>query len=161
MQALVGLFIVICIAGAAYQSLSPEAQAWTKLIGLALAFVIVVQLLGATWVALFGGPKKTKIRTNRGPVLADGICLTFEIDYTDAAGCYTSRQVDIQSITGSLHRDGTITLYGFSGYCHLRKDVRNFLFSRVRSAGDPETGEIIEDFQAVVAYEAGRRETVR
>jgi hypothetical protein len=178
MEFLWGLVILIFIGGIAYQSLSPEHQLLAKVIGTILLFGIAVRIVWAFFIVFLSGGEnandargnrgkqsspryKGQIRTNRGPVLSDGLSLKFEIDYTDAYGQSTSRLVTIRAITGTLHRDGSISLEGFSGYCHLRNDERNFLFERVRAAGDPKTGEIVEDFRALVAYRSGRRERVR
>lgn len=60
-----------------------------------------------------------------------------EIEYSDAQGVKTKRRVDINSCI--FEKNDSM----FTGYCHLRGEVRSFLASRVYSAVDCDTGSVI------------------
>lgn len=60
--------------------------------------------------------------------------------YTDFHGEPTERQVDIETCDPSS-KNGY-----FTGFCHLKNEVRTFKISRVRACVDLDTGELISDF---------------
>lgn len=64
---------------------------------------------------------------------------SLEIEYIDAAGLKTKRAVDVQYCVFS----GDTSM--LRGFCHLREASRAFRISRVQSAVDCETGEVIGD----------------
>ena len=66
---------------------------------------------------------------------------SIEIEYIDAAGLKTTRAVDVQYC--SFNGDSSM----FKGLCHLRNGQRMFKFSRVQSAVDLETGEVVRDLE--------------
>jgi hypothetical protein len=105
--------------------------------------------------------RPSPIRTNKGPYLAHDITVDVLLKYRDGVGEVTERLATVRQLTGTLHRDGSITLESMIAYCHLRKDARTFMFSRVVSAADPETGEVIDDVPTWVARRSGRMEPVR
>ena len=100
-------------------------------------------------------------RTHRGPRLSDGFSITLRIGYVGIVGETTERVVDVKYLDGTLHKDGTITLIGFGGYCHLREDDRDFIFQGLEWAAVPDTGEIIPNFPSWFARKVGRTEPVR
>lgn len=75
---------------------------------------------------------------------------SIEIEYIDAAGLKTTRAVDVQYC--SFNGDSSM----FKGLCYLRNAQRMFKFSRVQSAVDLETGEVVRDLENFlrVKYEA-------
>lgn len=60
--------------------------------------------------------------------------------YTDFHGEPTERHVDM------LTCDPSSPNGYFTGFCHLKNEVRTFKISRVRACVDLDTGELIEDF---------------
>ncbi len=60
--------------------------------------------------------------------------------YTDFHGEPTERQVDIETCDLSSQNGY------FTGFCHLKNEVRTFKISRVRACVDLDTGELISDF---------------
>lgn len=64
---------------------------------------------------------------------------SLEIEYSDAQGVITNRKVDIDRCI--FGRSDSM----FTGYCHLRGEVRSFRVSRVYHAVDCGTGEVIRN----------------
>lgn len=60
------------------------------------------------------------------------------IEYRSGNGCETAREITVEQYR---YKDDRGTL---SAYCHMRGARRTFVFSRILSATDPETGERIE-----------------
>ncbi len=60
--------------------------------------------------------------------------------YTDFHGEPTERQVDIETCDPNSQNGY------FTGFCHLKNEVRTFKISRVRACVDLDTGELISDF---------------
>lgn len=60
--------------------------------------------------------------------------------YTDGAGQQTQRLVDIKAY--SPHPGGMVY-----GHCHMRNANRTFLFQRIQTATDAETGELLPDLR--------------
>jgi hypothetical protein len=83
------------------------------------------------------------------------------IRYVSQEGEITTRRVDVTTVTGTIHRNKTITLVGFEGYCHLRKADRTFYFGSVEAAADPTTGEMIDHYGSFIVSKMGRPLTVR
>lgn len=77
---------------------------------------------------------------------------TFAIDYVDAFGDRSSREVDVRVFSGTL----------MTGYCHLRGATRSFRFDRIQRCIDTETGEEIDDTAAFLRarYDASPNKAV-
>jgi len=81
------------------------------------------------------------------------------IEYCDIEGRETTRTVQVLGYTPpGLEEDEEISL--IAAWCEKRRDYRTFLFQRVLSAADPDTGEIIDDFEEWLRA-AGRKRSLR
>ena len=89
-----------------------------------------------------------------GTILVDNIKCRVSIRYVDSDGIQTERSVRVIRIRGSYVL-GAYEPETFFGFCELRGEDRFFLFGRVQTAFDPETGEVISDIER---YIAGRGE---
>lgn len=70
------------------------------------------------------------------------------IKYVDANGVCTEREI-------TPYKTGT-TRETMHAYCHLRRARRKFLFSRVESAIDMETGEVLTRHQLWLRFHPGK-----
>lgn len=72
----------------------------------------------------------------------------FRIKYVDADGAFTERAI-------TPYKTGT-TRETMHAYCHLRRARRKFLFSRIESAIDMETGEALTRHQLWLRFHPGK-----
>lgn len=80
-------------------------------------------------------------------ILRDNLSLLYRINYSDADGEETTRDVDIKRILGSKK----YTRY-IQGYCHLRREPRSFKIERISSFIDLHTGLVVEGRKAVFSH---------
>lgn len=76
---------------------------------------------------------------NTCQVLISGISIPIGIDYVDAKGDFTKRQVTVYKI---IRSEGQLRY--LTGFCHLRSSTRTFMEERIGEIIDLETGEIFE-----------------
>lgn len=67
------------------------------------------------------------------------LSLELEIDYIDAKGTETTRQIKLKRFRFSQDKKEGL----LSGYCYLREGARDFYVSRIQRCVNVETGEII------------------
>jgi len=73
---------------------------------------------------------------------------TLRIKYVDADGAFTERDI-------TPYKSG-VTRKSMPAYCHLRNDRREFLFERVQSAIDLQTGEVLTKHQLWYRFHSGK-----
>jgi predicted DNA-binding transcriptional regulator YafY len=64
--------------------------------------------------------------------LAEGLQVPARIEYVDAEGVFTERDIAILGIAGERPRNGDILAIVIYAFCHLRQDNRTFLLGRIR-----------------------------
>jgi len=64
---------------------------------------------------------------------------SLRLNYTDANGDNSEREVRIDKYNGSCY---------LNGYCNLRKDIRSFRIDRIKECIDIDSGEVVNDIPA-------------
>jgi hypothetical protein len=83
------------------------------------------------------------------------------IRYQSGEGKTTCRIVDVTYVSANVHKDGTMNLISFLGFCHTKQAERTFYFNNVEAAADAKTGKLIDHFGIFVVRAMGRSELVR
>lgn len=99
------------------------------------------------------GPRKRRKRPTDDPakvmVNFEGEELLLLLHYRDVAGDATERHVTVRRLRGKrVEGSDKIEWKSVYCWCHMRQNVRSFLFSRIQAAADPHTGEVILDLPA-------------
>lgn len=105
------------------------------------------ELVDAPRVAARGDVREQEKR-HLVPPLAKGLNRRIELLYEDARGNESSRVVTIRHVLGDDPEEPEYIV----GVCELRRSLRRFRLDRVIEVTDLETGEVLEEGAAVVAW---------
>lgn len=88
-----------------------------------------------------------------GPVLAKRLRYDAVIVYRDRDGEHTQRRVTVLALHGDRdRRTGFVYARVVQAFCHLRREPRHFVVSRVAALADPETGEVFEGVRDIARW---------
>ena len=107
------------------------------------AMVVAAVILIAAFNSRRAGPSQDQPSTHEDLTFDPHVKIStsVHIQYKDAKGTPSNRQVDVKSFQANI-ANGT-----FIGYCHNKMASRTFRFDRVLRAADADTGEIITNLQ--------------
>jgi hypothetical protein len=88
----------------------------------------------------------------RAAKLAEDLSLRIALEYADADGVVTEREITINRIDGYQHEQFGRTPTILHAYCHLRGAPRRFLVSRIHALGNRETETVIEGWLPIVEW---------
>lgn len=111
-------------------------------IGPMLLFLFLASgcFLSTRWVWRKLSKSGKTVEYDLGELRADGLNLTWVIEYEDAKGCETERRITVREVYCPAHANYPKYL---RAYCHLRKEDRTFNVFNIVSAHDAETGEVV------------------